>query len=94
LQGHSGTIRSISISGDSRLMMSAAEDNTVILWELATNQRVAGFTVEWPLLSCALSPDAQVAVVGDESGQVHFFRLRKPAELNSGGRRHEKEPNP
>jgi WD40 repeat protein len=83
LQGHSKTISSISFSSESHFMISVGEDNKANIWELGVNQPIAGFTFDLPPVSCALSPNAQVAVVGDVAGQVHFFRLHLPAELNS-----------
>jgi hypothetical protein len=67
---HTAAIRALSVSGDERLALTASEDKTARLWDLATGRllRTIRPAVEpgkvGMLYAAALSPDGRVAALG------------------------------
>ena len=52
-----------------------ASDNTLRLWNLNENKIIAQFTLDSPLTACRYVDENNIVVVGDRSGQIHFFKL-------------------
>jgi len=50
-------------------------NNTIKVWDLATGNLIASFTLENPIACCAIAPDGVTIVAGDKSGRVYFLRL-------------------
>src|SRR6516162_6220127 len=54
--GHSDQVTSVSLSGDGKLLATASEDLTAILWETATGKKLHTFQGHlWPVTSVSLS---------------------------------------
>ena len=64
----------VAVTADGRRAVSASWDHTLRVWDLETGTPVATFTCDAPALCCAFA-SAQVIVVGDMAGQVHFLSL-------------------
>ena len=63
--GHSKWVRSVSFSPDGRSALSASEDRTLKLWDLATGNEIRSFTGHGAeLSSVAFSPDGRFALSG------------------------------
>ncbi|MFM5961962.1 MAG: WD40 repeat domain-containing protein, partial [Dolichospermum sp.] len=77
LEGHSSYVNAIAITPDGRTVISGSDDKTIKTWDLTTGNKVATFTGESPILSCAVAPDGLTVVAGEASGTLHFLRLQE-----------------
>ncbi|MCQ3929907.1 MAG: hypothetical protein DPW16_05575 [Chloroflexi bacterium] len=69
--GHGGAVRDITISTDNQWMLSAADDHTLILWDLATGveiRRFEGHTGR--VLTAAFNTDSRLLVSGSDNGEI------------------------
>jgi WD40 repeat protein len=74
LTGHSAPITALEMSPQADTLVSASDDKTLKLWDLATRRMKACFRAESPITCCAIvRPD--VFVCGEASGAVHFVQL-------------------
>ena len=82
LEGHSGWVRGVAVSGDGRRAVSASADKTLKVWDLDQFLCVATFTCEGGALCCSFVSPTKV-VAGDAGGRVYFLELvLEPKELN------------
>ena len=72
LPGHSGHVNAVAVTPDLMQAVSASEDQTLKVWDLATGTVIATFTCDAPARCCVFA--------GDGSGRVHFLSL----ELKDG----------
>ncbi len=75
LPGHEREISRLVAMQRRNGFLSASLDGSCRVWNLDTREVVAAFSGESPVLSCAVSPDDNVLVLGEESGRVHILRL-------------------
>lgn len=83
LAGHSTSVLSVAILPAREASpeevgpraVSASDDQTFKVWDLATGRCIATFWGDHPFLTCAIAPDGVTLVAGDQAGVVHFFRL-------------------
>ncbi|WP_375490805.1 hypothetical protein [uncultured Nostoc sp.] len=81
LDDNASGITAIDVSPNGRFAFATSglphylSDNTLRVWDLEKRQVIARFIGESPMTACAVAPDGVTIVVGDASGQVHFFRL-------------------
>ncbi|MDT9296124.1 MAG: WD40 repeat domain-containing protein, partial [Arthrospira platensis PCC 7345] len=68
-------VNAVAIAPDGKRAVSASDDKTLKLWDLATGEEIASFTADAGFWACAVAPDGAGVVAGDESGRVHFLRL-------------------
>jgi WD40 repeat protein len=76
LKGHTLPIIDIAITPNGEQAISIAQDRTLKIWNLRENKIIASFTMDDNLMTCAISPDGKMAVIGDSSGSVKFFELK------------------
>lgn len=57
MRGHSGPIKAVAISKDSRFAATAGEDKTVIVWDVEQGAQIGSFTVRWPAGHVSITPD-------------------------------------
>jgi WD40 repeat protein len=78
LEGHTDAIYCVALTPDGRRAVSGSRDGTLILWDLKTEKaekKITTFTGEGAIMSCAVAPDGQTIIAGDNSGRVYFLRL-------------------
>lgn len=75
LRGHTDSINALSFSHDGILLVSGADDHTVIVWRWAEGKPLLTMEVGAPVLSVALSPDGSWVAAGCSDRRV---RLRGP----------------
>jgi WD40 repeat protein len=63
------------MTADGRWALSASDDRTLKLWDLATGVCLTTFIGESGLLSCAITSDGTMIVAGEETERVHFLRV-------------------
>jgi NB-ARC domain/TIR domain/WD domain, G-beta repeat len=79
LEGHGGWVRAVAVTPNGRTAVSASDDRTVRVWDLATGNTRVTFYADTAVTSCAVSADGRTFAAGDWSGQVHFLRLEEGA---------------
>jgi WD40 repeat protein len=75
LQEHTDFVRSIAVTPDGRLAVSAGQDGLLVLWDLGTAAVRARYVGDVPFSACAIAADGTHVAAGDESGRVHLLRL-------------------
>jgi WD40 repeat protein len=74
MRGHQGFITSVALFPGARLAVSTSEDNTLRVWDVARAETVMSFTGDGELRTCAVTPDGQTIIAGEDSGRLHFLR--------------------
>lgn len=82
-RGHTERVYSIALTA-SGSVISASEDRTLRLWDLATGADIAHFTTDGRCTSCSASRDGKTIVAGDSLGHVHFFAIEQAESAASG----------
>lgn len=77
IAGRFGAISSIDWSDDQKRVVSASEDRSITVWDVASWRPVAASTCDWPV-SCAAFADDKTIVEGDTVGYLHFLTLEDP----------------
>jgi WD40 repeat protein len=76
--GHPATIRTVDISPDGALVVSAGDDAAVCLWETATGRFVAMLEEEThPIAAVSFSPDGRSLAARAGTGRVRVWRLER-----------------
>ncbi|GBC77118.1 Microbial collagenase [bacterium HR08] len=76
LSGHTGSVISVALSPDGKLLASGSDDQTVRLWEVATGNLVrtlSGHT-DW-VRSVAFSPDGKLLASGSRDRTVRLWEV-------------------
>ncbi len=82
LMGHSEAIESLTFSKDGKLLASASDDNTVLIWDIAagkTTQTIKGHTDA--VLSASFSPDGKELVTTSKDKTVRVWDIAGAKEL-------------
>jgi WD40 repeat protein len=67
--GHTSILTSVSLSGDGRFLATGSRDNTAILWDTATGQKLRTFTGHsHDVTSVSLSSDGRRLATGSSDG--------------------------
>ncbi|MBF2064964.1 MAG: NACHT domain-containing protein [Calothrix sp. C42_A2020_038] len=75
MEGHTNWVRSIAFSSDGKMLASASDDKTVMLWDTSTGQRLK--TLEGHnsrVWSVAISPDGNTIASGSEDKTIRLWR--------------------
>ena len=74
LKGHTGPVRSVDFSRDSRLLLSSGDDKCAKIWSLPSRKFVCSFVGHSNWLRCAsFSPDASQAATGGDDKLVKLW---------------------
>ena len=77
LRGHAGSVRSVALSADGKILASGGADNTIILWNAITHQPLGlpltGHTGS--VWSVALSPDGKILISGGDDNTVRVWSM-------------------
>ncbi|MBK6965776.1 MAG: hypothetical protein IPH20_18090 [Bacteroidales bacterium] len=68
----------MSLSSDNKWLASGSKDKTLKIWDLENYHLIATFTGESTITACIWGPDNQEIIVGEESGRIHFLRIKFP----------------
>ena len=72
---HGDVIVYLAFSPDGQQMVSASYDQTVKVWDIATDKEISTFQEEAPVLSAAISPDGRRIVSGSTDHTVKLWAL-------------------
>jgi WD40 repeat protein len=72
--GHRDTVWSLAPMTEGQ-MLSASEDRTLRVWDLAREEPLGIFTGENALRACAVAPDGRTVVAGESRSRMHILRL-------------------
>jgi WD40 repeat protein len=84
LEGHENNVYTVAFSPDGHQFLSASQDNTVKLWDAATNEPMDTFdhsAVSHIVFAAAFSPDGSQIVTGTrrkEKGGVYIWDIKTP----------------
>jgi len=84
LHGHASRVTAVSFSHHGRWLASASGDETVRMWDVATQQALAvgPLRCQMGTNTVAFSPDDGLVAAGDDSGRIYLWRT------NTGKRAH------
>jgi WD40 repeat protein len=75
-----GSIRTLAFSKDSRLLASAGQDSSIILWDLSTKQKVRQFTSPEDRVNCVtFTADGKQLVSGGSQGIIYIWDVSVPS---------------
>ena len=74
----------LDATADGRLIVTDAADNGVAVWDAKSGSLLARATADSAVTSCAISPDGEYVVAGDESGRVYPMRFSSPFLVSAG----------
>lgn len=72
---HDGFATGIAMSPDESYVVSVSRRGEILVWDKDDGKILSRFVMDTSLEACALSPDGCTLMVGDNAGQVHFFKL-------------------
>ena len=76
LTGHTDRVTSVAFSYDNRTLASGSDDNTIILWDLATDTHKATFIGHTDsVVSVAFSPDGKTFASGSDDNTIILWDL-------------------
>ena len=76
-RGHGGSVRAVAVTPDGRHAVSASDDRTVKLWDLASSEILATLVGDH-IISCVTTVSNRLFVIGDTGGIVHIVELVEP----------------
>jgi WD40 repeat protein len=81
LQGHAGTVSSLTYSSNGKLMLSAGHDKTVRVWDVAAGKVVWNLTgCEAAVNSAAFSADGEFVIASSDDKQVRIWPVNGRAD--------------
>ncbi len=75
LKGHIEGVFAVAVSPDSQLAVSGSSDKTLRVWDISKGTCLASFYCNGEVNCCAITPDGQMIIAGDESGTVYFLKI-------------------
>ncbi len=81
-RGHAGRVNSVMFSPDGQRLVTGGEDKSVMVWNVATGQRIFNLNGHTNWVNCvAFSPDGQQIVSASRDHTVRFWDAATGAEI-------------
>lgn len=81
--GHTGSVHTVAVSPNGRLMASAGEDKTIIVWDLGTGKKLKTMTGHTGFIySVSFNLESTVLVSGSADGTVRVWDVIKDTPLD------------
>jgi WD domain, G-beta repeat len=86
LRGHSATkpVTALAFSHDSRFLASGSDDDTVIVWDVATGRQVRRFDQGHELVHVVFSGDGRYLASADDNGTVKVWDVTQGRNVATG----------
>jgi WD40 repeat protein len=65
----------VAVTPDGSRAVSASDDKSLKVWDLASGVCLATFLADGTLFACAVTPDGRTVVTAGASGRLHFLRV-------------------
>ena len=75
LEGHTGFVRSVAFSPDSKILASGSQDSTIKLWDIGTKENIAMLRHAHRVRSVAFSPDGTTLASGSFDGTIRLWDI-------------------
>jgi WD40 repeat protein len=76
LEGHLNPIQRMAFSPDGRFLASAAEDRSVMVWDLDKKERVTVLDFPDKMRAVAFSPDGRWLAAGGDGQKLHLYAVK------------------
>ena len=73
----------VAVTADGQRAVSASNDNTLKVWDLATGSALVAITLDAPISCVQLARDDVTIVSGDDAGNIHCLRYCDPRRATS-----------
>ena len=84
LEGHGSYVHSVNFSRDGKTLVSGSDDNTIILWNVETGQKLHTLKGHnGPVYSVNFSPDGKTLVSGSDDKTIKLWNVEKPQEIHT-----------
>jgi WD40 repeat protein len=74
LAGHEAGVFAVAVTPDGRYAISASDDRTLKVWELATGRELATVALESVPHCVTIAPDGVTIVAGDRAGNIYCLQ--------------------
>ena len=83
-EGHSASVRAVSVTKDGKWLVSAGDDKTVRFWDRAgvKGREIRALHLHgMPVVCVAIAADSKMLASGDRSGMIRILDLRRRSQL-------------
>jgi WD40 repeat protein len=77
-----GAVKSVAYAQNGKTVITAGEDKSVKVWNVASKQRVAGFQLSDSILAIGMSPDGKTVYIRGDDNKIRKWNLDEPKKTS------------